>query len=91
LSFPDFEKVVSSFNLPLTVANPNNWKNQIPEILNQRGPRVLLIKLDPEQEFEPRLKSRMVNGRIETPQLDDMFPFLSEEELLEIRSGTHES
>jgi acetolactate synthase I/II/III large subunit len=91
LSFPDFEKVISSFNLPLTVANPNNWKNQIPVILNQRGPRVLLIKLDPEQEFEPRLKSRMVNGRIETPQLDDMFPFLSEEELLEIRSGTHES
>jgi acetolactate synthase-1/2/3 large subunit len=91
LSFPNFEKVVASFNLPLTVANPYNWKDQIPEIMNQRGPRVLLVKLDPEQEFEPRLKSRMVNGRIETPQLDDMFPFLSEEELSEIRGGTHGS
>jgi acetolactate synthase-1/2/3 large subunit len=91
LSFPDFEKVVASFNLPLTVANPCNWKGQIPEILNARGPRVLLVKLDPEQEFEPRLKSRMVNGRIETPQLDDMFPFLPESELADIRSGAYGS
>jgi acetolactate synthase-1/2/3 large subunit len=73
------------------VANPYSWKDQIPEILNARGPRVLLVKLDPEQEFEPRLKSRMVNGRIETPQLDDMFPFLPESELADIRSEAYGS
>ena len=50
-----------------------------------------LVKLDAEQEFEPRLKSRMVDGEIETPQLDDMFPFLSEAELIDIRGGAYGS
>jgi acetolactate synthase I/II/III large subunit len=38
--------------------------------------------LDPTQGFEPRLKSKqLADGTISTPALEDMFPFLSAEEL----------
>jgi acetolactate synthase-1/2/3 large subunit len=34
------------------------------------------------QEFEPRLRSRILpDGKIQTPNLEDMSPFLSPEEL----------
>jgi acetolactate synthase-1/2/3 large subunit len=46
---------------------------------------VCVAPLDLEQEFEPRLKSRMADGVITTPELDDMFPFLPAEELDAIR------
>jgi hypothetical protein len=29
----------------------------------------------------------MVNGKIETPELDDMFPFLDNEEVIEFREA----
>ena len=38
--------------------------------------------LDPDQGFEPRMSSRQLpDGRIASPRLEDMFPFLSREEL----------
>ena len=40
--------------------------------------------LDPAQRFEPRLASRRLpDGRMESPPLEDMFPFLDREELAE--------
>jgi hypothetical protein len=45
-----------------------------------------VARLDPLQEFEPRLKSRMLNGVIRTPELDDMYPHLSDEVLAEARA-----
>ncbi len=38
--------------------------------------------LDLKQEFEPRLKSKQLpDGKIVTPPLEDMYPFLDAEEL----------
>jgi len=40
--------------------------------------------LDPAQEFEPRLKSKqLADGKIVTPSLEDMYPFLDAEEMAE--------
>jgi hypothetical protein len=47
---------------------------------------VAVARLDPQQEFEPRLKSRVVEGRIHTPALDDMHPPLPEAELQQLRA-----
>ena len=44
--------------------------------------------IDTEQEFCPKLKSRMdKNGNFITPELDDMFPFLSKQDLAKIRGS----
>jgi acetolactate synthase-1/2/3 large subunit len=40
------------------------------------------VILDDTQQFEPRMSSRQLDdGRIVTPPLEDMFPFLPREEL----------
>jgi acetolactate synthase-1/2/3 large subunit len=52
--------------------------------LAKPGPSLFDVQLDVAQEFEPRLKSRILaDGTIQTPNLEDMYPFLSPEELAE--------
>jgi hypothetical protein len=48
------------------------------------------LSLDKNQEFIPRLKSKIVNGIITTPTLDDMYPHLSPEELESIRNSAQQ-
>ena len=51
-------------------------------VCNGPGPALFDISLDPAQEFEPRLRSRILpDGKILTPNREDMYPFLSPEEL----------
>jgi hypothetical protein len=51
------------------------------------GPRVLVAKLDLDQEFEPRLKSKMIEGVIQTPKLEDMYPHIDNSELIEVMNS----
>ena len=82
VSFPDFAAVASAFGLPVQrLERRDQLAEALPALLAARGPRVAVVRLDPQQEFEPRLKSRAVNGRIHTPALDDMHPPLPEAEL----------
>jgi len=42
------------------------------------------VVLDPNQEFEPRSRARQLpDGRIVSPNLEDMYPFLDETELMD--------
>jgi acetolactate synthase-1/2/3 large subunit len=51
-------------------------------VLQIQGPVVCDVVLDDTQQFEPRMSSRQLDdGRIVTPPLEDMYPFLSREEL----------
>jgi acetolactate synthase-1/2/3 large subunit len=84
VTFPSFIKVASAFGLPTVELDPQNWRSQLHEIISLDGPRVIVAKLDQEQEFEPRLKSKMVDGVIKTPVLEDMYPHLDTEELSRI-------
>ena len=46
------------------------------------SPQIYFISLNEEQNFEPKLQSRKLNdGSLLTPELHDMFPFLSKEEI----------
>ena len=59
----------------------------IADVVSARGPRVCIAPLDRAQEFEPRLRSRMREGRITTPSLDDMYPHLDDQTLAEVRES----
>lgn len=86
--FPDFEKVAKAFGLDATTIKIDGpWVHEVDAFVKATGPRVLVVKLDHDQEFEPRLKSKMVNGVIQTPPLDDMHPSLPDQELLDVRSS----
>jgi acetolactate synthase-1/2/3 large subunit len=84
VTFPNFALVSESFGLPTTELNPVHWRDELSRVLNLDGPHVIVAKLDQDQEFEPRLKSKMVDGVIRTPSLEDMFPHLDPKELSRI-------
>ena len=45
-------------------------------------PAIYVLKVEKKQDFYPKLKSRKGNnGKIITPELHDMWPFLPEKEL----------
>ena len=55
--------------------------------MEQDGPLLLNVHVDPRQEFVPRIKSRVSeDGKFVTPELDDMHPFLPVEERDGVRS-----
>jgi acetolactate synthase-1/2/3 large subunit len=87
LSMPDFEKLGQGFGLPSYRIGKGGWKEKLKHVLSQLGPVLAVVELDLVQEFEPRLKSKMENGVITTPELDDMHPFMAVNVIDAIRSS----
>lgn len=88
VGFPDFAAVGRAFGLPVTeIGRSEGWRDALSEVIAGSGPRVCVVHLDLEQEFEPRLKSKMTPQGIVTPSLDDMFPHLPQEEIDGVRRG----
>lgn len=81
VTFPEFSRIASAFGLITRELSPENWRNEVIDFIELKGPRVLVAKLNRDQEFEPRLKSKMVDGKIQTPSLEDMYPHLEYSEL----------
>lgn len=85
IDFPDFEELASAFGIPSTTLPVSYSPSDLKEIMDKPGPRLIVIHLDPTQEFQPRIKSRISNGVIETPSLDDMYPHLEKDVLEQVR------
>jgi acetolactate synthase-1/2/3 large subunit len=85
LSFPNFKKISHSFGIKNYSISLNNYKKKIVNILDKKGPIICEVILDTKQEFEPKLKSRFSKGKIVTPELDDMYPFLDNKIFKEIK------
>jgi acetolactate synthase-1/2/3 large subunit len=87
LSFPDFQKLGEAFSFRSIELKKENWKNKLADFMKLSGPSLCNTFLDLHQEFEPRLKSKMVDGVISTPELDDMHPFMDPVEIASIRAS----
>jgi acetolactate synthase-1/2/3 large subunit len=84
---PDFALLARAYGLPSQdIRDPADLES-IAALLGRPGPVLIQIHVDRSQGFSPKLKSRMVDGRFLTPELDDMFPFLAPEELAGIRES----
>ena len=85
VSFPNFEKLSYGFGISyLNCKNHENLENKISETLNQCGPVICEIMIDENQIFAPKLAAKQhADGRITSPALEDLSPFLSREELKE--------
>ena len=88
VALPDFTRVAEAFNLPVTVIEQyDDMDLKLNALMEKKPvPRVCVVRLYEGQEFEPGLKSKIVNGLIQTPELDDMYPHLPSRELAEIRN-----
>lgn len=85
LSFPDLSKLIPAYGISFRrciysddVCNSINWA------LAQEGPCICEMMLSTEQVTEPKAASKKLpNGQMLSAPLEDMAPFLSEEELKE--------
>jgi acetolactate synthase I/II/III large subunit len=84
VTIPSMLKVGEAYGLPsFNIATVEDLEIVRRE-LDAPGPTLFDVQLDPAQEFEPRLRSKILpDGKIMTPNLEDMYPFLSPEELAE--------
>jgi acetolactate synthase I/II/III large subunit len=84
VSFPDMVKVGCAYGIPSQRIDREAQFPQLEQALRAEGPALIDVLLDPTQEFEPRSKARQLpDGRIVSPNLEDMYPFLNEAELMD--------
>ena len=83
VTFPDFQKLIAAFGFPFRrCERPVNMSDAIVATLNADGPAVCEIILDENQPFAPKLAAKQLpNGRIVSPALEDLSPFLPRKEL----------
>ena len=82
VSFPDTIKLAKAYGFTSLRLDSADFISGLQEVLSMPGPVVCEVILDPAQGFEPRQSSRQLpDGRIVSAPLEDMFPFLSRDEL----------
>ena len=85
VTFPDFGRLSEGFGLPFRrCVNHQEMAQAIADTLDVDGPAVCEIMLDENVIFAPKLGAKQwPDGRITSPALEDLSPFLSREELKE--------
>ena len=85
VGFPDFEKLADAFGLQyFRLDTEKNCDSVLEEALDGDGPCLCEAVVDPSQNFAPKSASRVLpDGKIVSPSLDDMAPFLPREEMRE--------
>ena len=83
VELPDYVAVAAAYGLAgLRLTEPSLLAETIGAALAVDGPCLCHVVVDPEQGFEPRVRSRrQPDGTIQSPALDDLYPFLERDEL----------
>ncbi len=82
VSFPNMEKIGNAYGIPSFTLKDFNFEKDLKKYINMPGPVLINVVLDQEQVFEPKLSSKQLpSGKMVSSSLEDMFPFLSEEEM----------
>ncbi|HXO32499.1 MAG TPA: thiamine pyrophosphate-binding protein [Candidatus Acidoferrales bacterium] len=82
VTFPKMKRIGEAYGIPSFAIENVGDLDIVRRELETDGPTLFDVSLDPSQEFEPRLRSRILaDGKILTPNLEDMYPFLTPEEL----------
>jgi acetolactate synthase-1/2/3 large subunit len=84
VSFPDLSRVAEAYGMSHSSIESQRDFPRIEAALAKPGPVLCEVEVDAEQGYEPRVRSReLANGQIVSPGLEDMFPYLSEDEVAE--------
>jgi len=88
LSFPELERLAYAYKLPFIRIDSYKTHNQdILTALNHEGPVIVEVVVDTNQFFSPKLSSKQLpDGTMVSPSLEDMYPFLPEDEILSIKN-----
>lgn len=87
VSLPDFVKVGKAFGIPSTrVETIEQLDNFLFENKKVSAPVICEVVVDPDYIFTPKLAARKKDdGTLESPSLENMFPFLSELDLQKLK------
>ena len=87
VGFPDFEKLAEAFGIEyLRVGNEGECESAVKAFLASEGPGLCEVIVEPKQNFAPKSSSKVLpDGRIVSPSLDDMAPFLDRDEFESIK------
>ena len=91
LSFPELERIAYAYKLPyVKIDKVSSVDNEIDKALAVDGPIIIEAIIDPEQYFSPKLSARRLpDGTMVSPSLEDMSPFLPEEEMTAIKKEAY--
>lgn len=86
LSFPDMEKIAHAYGFPFIRAHHNEeLHDAVAETLATDGPAICEIMVTLTQQFLPKSAAkRLPDGSIISPPLEDLAPYLSDEEMARI-------
>ncbi|MBQ8906861.1 MAG: thiamine pyrophosphate-binding protein [Ruminococcus sp.] len=81
ISFPDMEKISAAYGISyVKISAVSEIQSAVQQVLDTDGAVLCEVMLDPAQNFEPKLSSRVEpDGTITSPPIDDMYPFLERE------------
>lgn len=82
IGFPNFAKLADAFGIKYFTLNSEETCDEVlSQVLNCVGPCICEAVVDPNQNFAPKSSSKVLpDGRITSPSLDDMAPFLERAE-----------
>ena len=70
------------------IDNADEIEAKVLEALEGDDPVLCEVIVDPGQNFEPKLSSKVLpDGKIVSPPIDDMFPFLPREEFDAVKAS----
>lgn len=83
LSFPDMGKLAGAYGIPyLSAFHNSQLADVIERTLEMKGPVICEVFVSADQNFEPKSAAkRLEDGTMVSPPLEDLSPFLSEEEM----------
>ena len=83
LSFPDMEKLAAAYGYPYVRACHNSeLAEAVEKTLSMEGPVICEVFVTMDQNFEPKSAAkRLPDGTMVSPPLEDLSPFLPEEEM----------
>lgn len=92
LSFPDLEKLAAAYNMRyVRIDKVDEIEAKTLEALAGEDPVLCEVVVSDKQNFAPKLSSKVLpDGRIVSPPIDDMFPFLEREEYEAIKASALE-
>ena len=93
VSFPDFGKVAETFGLPYIKCETNDSVSAcLRELFSIEGPALMEVSQLLDDPVSPKVMSRTdENGKMLSPALHDMFPFIPESEMNSLMKAAKES
>ena len=85
LSFPDMEKLATAYGYPYErIENNGELADKLDRVLTVKEPMICEIMVSTTQNFEPKSATkRLPDGTLVSAPLEDLAPFLPEDELAE--------